>query len=269
MDTSTFRRLCEIAYDKAGITLGPSKEALVEARVGKRLRALGLLSEKDYLARLQDDSSGEEIVQFLDVISTNHTSFFREPDHFELLRKVVKEWQETGQQRLRVWSAASSTGEEPYSIAFVLDEVLESGTVDWRILATDISTRVLKTAESGVFPEQKLTSLGRAEIHRYFDRGIKKDELTVKKHIRDKIAFRRLNLVTPPYPMQGPFDVIFCRNVMIYFDQPVRQRVIGAMERLLRPGGYLLIGHAEALSGVRLGLRMLRPSVFLQPDTSP
>lgn len=269
MDTSTFRQLCEIAYEKAGITLGPSKEALVEARVGKRLRALGLQSEKEYLVKLQEDVTGEEIVQFLDVISTNHTSFFREPDHFELLRKVVGEWRQAGMQKLRVWSAASSTGEEPYTIAFVLDEILESSNVDWRILATDISTRVLKVAESGAFLEHKLESLGRSERLRYFERGAKRDELVVKQYIRDRIAFRRLNLVTPPYPMRGPFDIIFCRNVMIYFDQRVRQTVIGAMERLLRPGGYLLIGHAEALSGVNVGLRMLRPSVFCQPNGAP
>jgi chemotaxis protein methyltransferase CheR len=269
MDTSTFRRLCEIAYDKAGITLGPSKEALVEARIGKRLRALGLLTEKEYLAKLQDDVTGEEIVQFLDVISTNHTSFFREPDHFDLLRKVVGEWRQAGMRKLRVWSSASSTGEEPYTIAFVLDELLESSDVDWRVLATDISTRVLKLAESGIYAEQKLEALDRAQRTRFFERGAKREDMVVKKHIRDRIAFRRLNLVTPPYPMQGPFDIIFCRNVMIYFDQRVRQTVIGAMERLLRPGGYLLIGHAEALSGVSSGLRMLRPSVFVQPDRTP
>jgi chemotaxis protein methyltransferase CheR len=266
MDTGTFRKLCEIAYDKAGITLGDNKAALVEARVGKRLRALGLTSEKAYLERLQEDGAGEEIVQFLDVIATNHTSFFREPDHFELLQKVVSQWLQTGLKRLRVWSAACSTGEEPYSIAFTLESMLESETVDWRILATDISTRVLGKAEAGTFSTERVQSLGRAEQYRYFDHSEDKDEFTVKQAIRDHIAFRRLNLISASYPMKGPFDIIFCRNVMIYFDQAVRQRVISGMERLLRPGGYLLIGHAEALSGIRVGLQMLRPSVFFQPE---
>jgi len=266
METSTFRRFCSIAYEKAGITLGDSKEALVEARVGKRMRALGVANEKDYLALLEKDPSGEEIVQFLDVISTNHTSFFREPDHFEFLRSVLCDWRREGMRRLRVWSAASSTGEEPYTIAFTIADALEGADVDWRILASDISTKVLAKAEVGTFADAKLTGLARGELNRFFERGPDKDERTVRPALRAKIAFRRLNLVTPPYPMRGPFDIIFCRNVMIYFDQLVRQRVISGMERLLRPGGYLLIGHAEALSGVRTGLRMIRPSVFLQSE---
>src|SRR5664279_1405993 len=271
METSTFRRFCAIAYEKAGITLGDSKEALVEARVGKRMRALGIANEKEYLVLLEKDPSGEEIVQFLDVISTNHTSFFREPDHFEFMRSVLADWRREGMRKLRVWSAASSTGEEPYTIAFTIADALESvdnAGVDWRILATDISTKVLAKAEAGVFADSKLTGLARGELNRFFERGPNKDEHTVRPEMRSKIAFRRLNLITPPYPMRGPFDIIFCRNVMIYFDQAVRQKVISGMERLLRPGGYLLIGHAEALSGVRTGLRMIRPSIFLQSDAA-
>jgi len=268
METSTFRRFCAIAYEKAGITLGDSKEALVEARVGKRMRALGMTSEKEYLVLLEKDPTGEEIVQFLDVISTNHTSFFREPDHFEFLRSVLADWRREGMRKLRIWSAASSTGEEPYTIAFTIADALENAEVDWRILATDISTKVLAKAEAGIFSDSKLTGLGRGELNRYFERGPDKDEHTVRPAMRTKIAFRRLNLITPPYPMRGPFDIIFCRNVMIYFDQAVRQKVISGMERLLRPGGYLLIGHAEALSGVRTGLRMIRPSVFLQSNAA-
>jgi chemotaxis protein methyltransferase CheR len=152
------------------------------------------------------------------------------------------------------------------SIAFTVEDALQSTEVDWKILATDISTRVLKKAEAGVFPRDKLKDFERGEQRRHFERTANKDELVVKKAIRDRVVFRRLNLVTPPYPMRGPFDIIFCRNVMIYFDQAVRQRVITATEGLLRPGGYLLIGHAEALSGIRLGLRMVRPSIFFRPE---
>jgi chemotaxis protein methyltransferase CheR len=266
MDASTFRQFCEIAYQKSGITLGPSKEALVSARVGKRVRALGLSTEKEYLERLRADSDGEEVVQFLDVISTNHTSFFREPDHFDLLRRVVGDWQREGMNKLRIWSAASSTGEEPYSIAFTIDDLLSTTTIDWKILATDISTRVLKKAEAGVFSTERLSAFEKGEARRFFERSASKDEMVVRSSIRERITFRRLNLIEPPYPMRGPFDVIFCRNVMIYFDQIVRQRVISAMEVLLKPGGYLLIGHAEALSGIRFGLRMLQPSVFVRPE---
>jgi chemotaxis protein methyltransferase CheR len=265
MDASTFHRFCKIAYDKAGITLGPSKEALVAARVGKRLRALGLATEKEYLVRLEEDATGDETVEFLDVISTNHTSFFREPDHFELLRRVVGDWHRDGLRRLRIWSAASSSGEEPYSIAFTLSDMAEAAEMDWRILATDISTRVLKKAEAARFSAERLAVLELGAQRRYFERVPKTDESVVRPAIKDKITFRRLNLAVPPYPMRGPFDIIFCRNVMIYFDQAVRQRVISAMEGLLRPGGYLLIGHSEALSGIHLGVRMLHPSIFVNP----
>lgn len=265
MDGSTFHRLCSIAYEKAGITLGPSKEALVAARVGKRLRALGLTSEKEYLAKLEEDETGEETVEFLDVISTNHTSFFRERDHFELLRDLVVDWRREGLTRLRIWSAASSSGEEPFSIAFTLSDLSDAAEMDWRILATDISTRVLKKAEAARFSAERLASLELSAQRRYFERVPKTDDFVVRPTLRAKIVFRRLNLAVPPYPMRGPFDIIFCRNVMIYFDQAVRQRVITAMERLLRPGGYLLIGHSEALSGIQFGLHMLRPSVFVKP----
>ncbi len=263
MDASTYHRLCSIAYQKAGISLGPTKEALVAARVGKRVRALGLASEAEYLARLEDDRTGEETIQFLDAISTNHTAFFREHDHFELVRKLVSDWYKAGQRHPRIWSAASSTGEEPYSIAFTLSDIPEAGEMDWRILATDISTRVLRKAEEARFGVERLRSLDQGTRKRYFERVPGSEDMVVRRELKSRIAFRRLNLAVPPYPMRGPFDIIFCRNVMIYFDQVVRQRVISAMERLLRPGGYLLIGHSEALSGIQVGLRMVRPSVFV------
>ena len=263
MDTITFRRFCSIAYEKAGITLNDSKETLVEARVGKRMRALGLATEKDYLTYLLDSQNQDEIVNFLDVISTNHTSFYREPDHFDLLRTTLVDWRIQGCRRLRLWSAASSTGEEPYTIAFTATEALDGSGIDWLLLATDISTKVLARAEAGAYAASKVALLSRAQQKCYFESTESKDELKVREDIRNKVVFRRLNLATPPYPMRGPFDVIFCRNVMIYFDQVVRQRIISAMERLLAPNGLLFIGHAEALSGVRTSLKMLKPSVFM------
>jgi chemotaxis protein methyltransferase CheR len=269
VDAATFHRFCGIAYEQAGITLGDSKEALVEARVGKRMRALGLATERDYLAYLENRANAEEIVNFLDVISTNHTSFFREPDHFELLRKTLGDWRQQGYRRLRMWSAASSTGEEPYTIAFTTTEVLDGSNIEWLLLATDISTKVLARAEAGVYAASKVELLSRAQQKCFFERTANTDELRVRQEIRNKVVFRRLNLATPPYPMRGPFDVIFCRNVMIYFDQIVRQRIISAMEELLAPNGLLIIGHAEALSGVRTSLRMLKPSVFLHSEEGP
>lgn len=262
MDAATFRRLCEIAYHKAGITLGDNKEALVAARVGKRMRALDLKSEKEYLAYLEKAIDGEEIIQFLDVISTNHTTFFREEDHFQLLSQLLHQWQQEGIRRLRLWSAASSTGEEPYSIAFTASMALSGSDIDWQILATDISTRVLKLAETGVFPSSRIKNIDKTHCQTLFKNGPSENTVQVRQAIREKVTFRRLNLATPPYPMKGPFDIIFCRNVMIYFDLAVRQRVVSAMEPLLRPGGYFLTGHAEALSGIHSSLQMVKPSVF-------
>lgn len=262
MDVATFRRLCEIAYVKAGITLGENKEALVAARVGKRMRALELTSEKEYLTILEKAIDGEEIIQFLDVISTNHTTFFREEDHFQLLSQLLNQWRHDGVRRLRFWSAASSTGEEPYSIAFIATMALSGSDIDWRILATDISTRVLRQAEKGIFPSNRAETVDAKNRRVLFEKGPTENTVQVRQAIREKVTFRRLNLATPPYPMKGPFDIIFCRNVMIYFDLAVRQRVVSGMEPLIRSGGYFLTGHAEALSGIRSGLHMVKPSVF-------
>ncbi len=241
MDQATFKALCRMAHDRAGITLQPGKESLVSARVAKRQRALGIADVKDYLRYLESDRSGHELVQFLDVISTNFTSFMREPDHFELLTTHSGKWLAKGQRRFRIWSAASSTGEEPYTIAITLAQVFDGHSVDYRILATDISTTVLERAAKGVYPEARLGPLSKKQRLKYFDRQGKRGEedplFEVKPEIRQRVVFKRLNLSKPPFPMKGPLDFVFCRNVMIYFDHEVRQRLVSAIEGLLRPGG--------------------------------
>jgi chemotaxis protein methyltransferase CheR len=267
MRPTVFRALRDLAYQQAGIRLGDEKEALVAARVGKRLRALRLPDEDAYLELLQREPGGQELVEFLDVISTNFTHFFREAEHFDRLRDAVVRWREQGQRRFRVWSAASSSGEEPYTVALVLDQLL-SAEVDWRILATDISTRVLGLARAGQYVEHQLQAVPKAVLKTSFTRIAAKGEAAyqVCEAVRSHVAFARLNLSQPPFPMQGPFDVIFCRNVMIYFDTPVRQTLIGEIERLLRPGGLLMIGHAESLSAVSTGLKTVAPSVYQRPE---
>lgn len=264
MDRRLFERFCDIAYERAGIRLKEGKESLVEARVAKRLRDLGLGSAQEYLTFLVEDD-GEELVRFLDVISTNFTSFFREADHFDILARVARERFEQGRARLRFWSCASSTGEEPYTMAMTLAETI--GTEhDWRILATDISTRVLERAASGVYDEAGLGSVPRHLRAKYFEAvgggRAGRREWRVKSALRERIVFKRLNLSTPPFPMGGPLDVVFCRNVMIYFDQPVRQRLIAGIERLLGVDGWLLTGHSETLSAVSTRLGTVSPSVY-------
>ncbi|MGC3970705.1 MAG: protein-glutamate O-methyltransferase CheR [Pirellulales bacterium] len=233
------------------------------------MRALEIHDEEIYLDFVKSDPSGEELIEFLDAVSTNYTHFFREQDHFDLLAEVVKRRMITEKaDRLRIWSAASSSGEEPYSIAMTVAEAL-SGlqstlTRDVRILATDISTRVLRLAIDGRYGEQEVQSIPSAMRNKYLLRDRTQGEYSICDGIRSLLTFRRMNLATPPYPMKGPFDVVFCRNVMIYFDKAVRTRLLHEIERLLAPGGLLMVGHTESLAGIPLQLRMLRPSVYLK-----
>ena len=267
MKPALFRRFCEIARERAGILIQEGKESFVAARVGKRLRELGIESEQDYLRHLEDDESGEEIVSFLDVISTNHTSFFREEKHFGVLAEEVQRSLAAGRRRLRIWCAACSTGEEPYSVAMTVLEEACGGPLDLRILATDLSTRALARARAGLYRAQEAAAIPRALRARYFQRrGRPPGEVTfsARPELREVILFKRLNLAAPPFPMKGPFDLVFCRNVMIYFDPEVRQRLIAEIERLLRPGGLLLIGLSESLCGIPSVLRRTGPSVYRQ-----
>ena len=266
MDAQTFKDFQAIAYQKAGIFLREGKAALVQARLAKRLRELGLGTEREYVERLRGDG-GEEIVLFLDAISTNFTRFFREPDHFETLRESVLAARQAGQRKFRFWSAASSSGEEPYTMAMVLDPLLEG--CDWRILATDISTRVLARAVAGRYAAEEIDGIPPALLQRYLDRQAGDDgsaTWVVRDHLKQHIVYRRLNLAARPFPMSGPLDAILCRNVMIYFDRPMRAGVVTEFERLLRPGCLLYIGHSETLNGLTTRFRTERPSVYRLPE---
>jgi len=220
MDKRTFNAFREMVYDLSGISLGPGKEALVSARIGKRIRALGLKDHRDYLKYLHQDGAKEEIVHLVDAISTNVTSFFRENVHFEFLQNAVKTWLGAGQRRFRFWSAACSSGEEPYSLAMTLLESFNGHRVDAKILATDISTKVLSASLQGTYEERKLGTVPASMKRQYFTEGRDGDQrtFTVAGMLKDLIVFRRLNLSQPPFPMTGPLDAILCRNVMIYFD---------------------------------------------------
>ncbi len=264
MEQRVFEKFREIIYEKSGITLGPQKVSLVSARVAKRMRALNISEYKDYLQHVLGDDSGEELVHLLDAISTNVTSFYRESQHFDFLAQVLSQWQAKGQSRFRIWSAASSTGEEPYTIAITAAESLRGGGLDLKILASDISTRVLERCLHGVYHESRLEPVPLAIRQRYFTK-FQDDEETyygVDESLKRLMTFRRLNLSTPPFPMKGPFDVIFCRNVMIYFDEIVRRGIVQEAHRLLKPGGYFIVGHSESLTGSSGPFRVVRPSIY-------
>lgn len=261
-----YKRFRDVAFLQAGIALKEGKEMLVESRIARRIHALGLPDAASY-ADILEQGPAAEIVEFIDAISTNFTSFFREPEHFDVLTEAAREWLAERRTRIRVWCAAASTGEEPYSILMTLDPVLKD-RVDWRLLATDISTRVLGRAREGVFAGARVRSVPSHLRQQYFRRAAQSgdaDAWEVRPPYRDRIAFARLNLSIPPYPLHGPLDAVFCRNVMIYFDAPMRQTVVTQVERLLRPGGLFFVGHAETLTGLNTRMRFVQPSVFRKP----
>lgn len=264
MEKATFDRLREIIYERSGIHLTDKKEALVSARIGKRLQQLGMCNYESYLDHLERDPSGMEYYSMLDAISTNVTEFFREETHFQFLRERIQEWHSTGQKHFRFWSAACSTGEEPYTIAMTVDDCLAGEKHDTRILATDISSTVLNRCKQGAYEWKKLAKVPEHMLSRYFQRIGENGHSSfhVKKELRNMIVFSWINLAQTPFPMNGPLDIVFCRNVMIYFDNPVRQRLLDEIHRLLKPGGYLIVGHAESLLSLQHGFKSVRPSIF-------
>ncbi|MFW6333882.1 MAG: CheR family methyltransferase [Desulfosalsimonas sp.] len=266
LDRQTFQQFADLIYREAGIHLAEHKQALVSARLGKRMRRLQISNFDEYYRYVVNDGTRAELSLLLDAISTNVTYFYREPDHFDVLASVVRRWEDSGQKRFRLWCAAASTGEEPYTIALTLAENLND-LRDAKILATDISVSVLETAKRGEYEAKKLEKISRKLITKYFTSpgGRGEDKIyMVKDYIKNMITFTWLNLADPPFPMRGPLDVIFCRNVMIYFDNAVRQRLLAEMHRLLKPGGYLVVGHAESLSGLAEGFKSVRPSVYVK-----
>jgi len=265
IDMPTFRKFAGLIYAQAGIKLGPCKRALVCARVAKRMRRLGIQKHRDYLRVVEEDETGTEAVELLNAISTNVTQFFREERHFGLLDGFLKRWEAEGQSRFRIWCAACATGEEPYSVAIAVSEALAS-TYDARILATDLSTQALARAREGAYEPRYVEHVPRVLLRKYFDRrnGGGEAHYLANDKLRRMITFGRINLAKPPFPLRGPLDVIFCRNVMIYFDNDVRKRLLADMYRLLKPGGYLMVGHAESLSGMLSDFKSVEPSVYVK-----
>lgn len=265
IDTATFERFVDLIYQRAGIKLGPHKRALVSSRLGKRMRTLGVADYQQYFDIVQQDATESELVALLDAISTNVTHFYREERHFDVLADLLRKWEQQGQKRFRLWCAAASTGEEPYTLAITLSENLRQVN-DTKILATDISTKVLDTARRGLYDQQKVSKIPPQMRSKYFS-AVRQNGGTayeVAPRLKNMITFARLNLAEPPFPMRGPLDVVFCRNVMIYFDNPVRKRLLDEMYRLLKPGGYLMVGHAESLSGLLSEFKSVAPSIYIK-----
>lgn len=238
-----FARIRTLIYRQAGIALTESKQEMVYSRLARRLRAKGLSSFEEYLDGLENGRDSEEWEAFTNALTTNLTSFFREAHHFPMLAEHLQSMKVP----LSIWCSASSTGEEPYSIAMTACEAFGTLTPPVSIVATDIDTNVLETAANGVYPIERIDKMAQERVKRFFQRG--KGErsglVRVRPELRQLITFKPLNLLASSWPVSGPFDVIFCRNVMIYFDKPTQSRILERFVPLLKPEGLLFAGHSE------------------------
>jgi chemotaxis protein methyltransferase CheR len=265
LKTSEFRLISQLAHERFGLDLKGGKEALVTARLGKWLRQGGFKSFDEYYRHVLADRTGDALVGLIDSLTTNHTSFLREKAHFEFLtRAATEEFKAVG--TVAVWSAACSSGEEPYTIAMCLSDALRRATGkrrDFQILATDISTRVLGVAKRGVYEAERFKDLPDSWRKAYLLRGDGecKGLFKFKPEITARISFERLNLIQR-FPHRRLFHVIFCRNVMMYFDRGTQQDIVKGLGACLEPGGYLFVGHSESLTGVEHDLQYVRPATY-------
>jgi len=240
-----FQRVRKLIYDHAGINLSDAKKDMVYSRLGRRLRTMGIDSFKEYLALLETDDE-REWEAFVNSLTTNLTAFFREPHHFPLLAEHLNKVRH--RRPIDLWCSAASTGEEPYTMAMTVVDAFGSFTPPVHILATDLDTNVLKKAQLGVYPIERVEKLSPELLRRFFLRGTGKNAgfVQVRKELRDMITFRQLNLLDAKYPIHGPFEAIFCRNVMIYFDKPTQYKILQKFVPLMHSDALMFAGHSES-----------------------
>lgn len=265
---SDFKQLSQLIQSHTGIRMPPAKRVMLESRLRKRLRELGFTSYRQYAERVLGGDQ-RELVTMIDLVTTNKTDFFREPAHFTYLStKVVPTLAERLPKGLRVWSAACSTGEEPWTLAMVLSEVAESlRGFRFDILATDIATDVLAEAEAAVYPEARVEPLPMPLRKKYLLR--RKDGAGVVRigpQLRARVRFSRVNLLDTDLERHGPMEVIFCRNVFIYFERALQRQILLRFARALVPGGYLFLGHSESINGIDVPLVQVAPTVYRKPE---
>jgi chemotaxis protein methyltransferase CheR len=256
-----FEKIVGLVHGLTGMNLRDGKEELVRGRLMKRLRALRLRSFAEYIRYVHKDATGRELVQMIDVLTTNKTHFFREMEHFDFLRQHILP--KIATRRLRIWCAGCSSGEEPYTVGMVLNEDLHDlDRWDIGILATDISTRVLETARLGVYSEVAVQGLPKVLLHKYFRPHAGPAKIfEVVPSVKDLVSVAKLNLMDD-WPMTGMFDVVFCRNVMIYFKKELQQTLVKRFWDHIAPGGYLFVGHSESLSAFNHRYCYVQPAVY-------
>jgi len=263
-----FERIRALARQKFGLNLRPGKEDLVSARLGRKLREGRFASFQAYYDHVVGDRTGGELIALIDALTTNHTSFLREAAHFEFLMKEILP-KLRDRRQIRIWCAAAATGEEPYTIAFTLFDFLgPQAGARAKILATDISTRALNKGRKGIYADDRLADLPAEWRRKYFQRGHSANAgcSRVRPEVQAMVDFRRLNLVEG-YTHPGPYQVVFCRNVMIYFAPQTKDEVIARLLKWTEPGGYLFVGHSEGLVGMRHALRYVGPAVYRHEPT--
>jgi len=259
-----FNRFRDFIYEHAGIFMAPQKQLLVAGRLQKRLRHYGITSYSDYLSLIEDPNNSQERQFLVDLLTTNETYFYREPAHFEFLQtRILPRYKG---QPCRVWSAACSSGEEVYTLAMLMANILGLG--DWKVVGSDISDRVLAQASTGIYPMERARDLPHDMLSKYCLKGVRSQAgmLLIEPRLKQRVEFLKINLMHP-LPHLKSFDVVFLRNVLIYFDGPTKQHVIRHVINAIKPGGYLFTSHVESLHGVTDAVKMIKPSIFLKPDS--
>lgn len=262
-----FQRLSDFIYQYSGIKMPPVKKTMLEGRLRKRLRVTGFATIADYCSYFFDGNGLEhEAVHLIDVVTTNKTDFFREVRHFDYLAEhALPQLLADGHRHIRAWSSACSTGAEPYTMAMVMDDhLVREARASYQILATDLSTDVLRTAYQGIYDEAMLKPVPRDYRRRYVMQPVdpRNTQVRIIPQLRRNVAFARLNLMDTAYQVGEPMHIIFCRNVLIYFDKPTQEAVVSKLCDRLLPGGYLFIGHSESIAGMKLPVRQVANTIF-------
>ncbi len=268
LSDADFLAFSEFIYNEFGIKMPPIKRVMLQGRLLKRIRELNMQSYTEYKNYFfSQEGQKKEIFNFLNVVTTNKTDFFREPVHFDFLRNEILPEFVGNNRNLKIWSAGCSSGEEPYTISIVLNEFkTENPLFNFSILGSDISNKVLTNASKGIYAEHKVALIPMDLKKKYFLKSKDRDNpsVRVKPELQKSIALKYVNLMDNHYNVNDSFDVIFCRNVLIYFDRATQERVISKLSQYLKPGGYFFIGHSESLSGMDVPLKHVKPTIFIK-----
>jgi chemotaxis protein methyltransferase CheR len=263
-----FLRLSNFIQSNYGIKMPPAKKSILQGRLHKRLRKLQITDFKTYVDYVFSEKGKDEIIHMMDVVSTNKTDFYREPVHFEILKEVIlPDIYNKNIKKINVWSAGCSSGEEPYTIAIVLNDFkLKKQGFDYQIIATDISTQMLKTGADAIYPKERIEMIPLDIKKRYFlkSKDRTKPKVRIVKELRNKVKFQRLNFMDNIFKINESFDIIFCRNALIYFERQNQEAVINKLSNKLNTGGYFFLGHSESITNMNVPLKALQPTIYVK-----